>query len=46
MDQSETETTKPLPRAALILGVTAVGTFTLAWFAFLVWLILKAWSLL
>jgi hypothetical protein len=46
MDQSNTETTKPLPRAALVLVATTAGTVTLAWFAFLVWLAPKAWSLL
>jgi hypothetical protein len=45
MDQPERETTRPVPRLAIVF-VTAAGTLTLAWFAFLVWLVLKAWSLL
>jgi hypothetical protein len=46
MDQSEEETAKPLSRVVLGLVATAAGSLLLAWFSFLVWLTLKALSLL
>lgn len=46
MDQSEAETAKPLSRVALPIIGAAAGSVTLAWFTFLVWLFLKALSLL
>jgi hypothetical protein len=37
---------QPPSRVALGLVATAAGSLTLGWIAFVVWLVLKAWSLL
>jgi hypothetical protein len=45
MEQSERETAgDAVPHVALVLFVTISGTLTLAWTAFLCWLVLKAAS--
>jgi hypothetical protein len=46
MDHAEAETAQPPSRVALGLVATIAGSLTLAWITFLVWLVLKALSLL
>ena len=46
MDQSEAGAAKPLSRVAVGVIAAVAGSLTLAWFAFLVWLVLKGLSLM
>ena len=47
MERSEAESTDGAAfQVALVVAGTTAGTITLAWTAFLVWLVLKAFSVL
>ena len=46
MDQSEEVAARPLSRVAVGVIAAFAGSLTLVWLAFLVWLVLKALSLM
>jgi hypothetical protein len=46
MDQYEEGAARPLSRVAVGVIAAVAGSLTLGWFAFLVWLVLKALSLM
>ena len=46
MDQSQAGAAQPLSRAVVGVFAAVAGSLTLAWITFLVWMVLKALSLI